>query len=125
MSGIDEVRMESCRACIDHSMKHGLNLDAILNRQYWTIRGQHGDVLGYYNPDEFRASRGEREDKVNPKSGTRKQIVENPGWFVGSIHHFRCESCDDRVGVEHPEFEIMKSFVYEFVSGDVFPRLNR
>lgn len=122
MSGIDEVRMESCQVCID-KVQNPANITDILHHQYWTIRSRYGDSLAYYNPDVFRAKDG-RLDKVNPANKNREQMANNPDKFVESICLFVCERCNDRITEEHPEFETMKSLVYNFISGDVFPYLD-
>lgn len=118
MSGIDEIGMESCSNCLSQHYED-------ISRQYWSIRNRTHNVLGYYNPDEFRACRNGRMDKINPVAGSRKRIAANPILFVDSIDSFICEICGKRITKEHPDFGMMKTLVFDFVSGDVFSKLRR
>jgi hypothetical protein len=117
VSGIDEVRIGSCSCCYEYAEKA---------RQFWCIRSEGRRDIGFFNPDAYRKSHGDRMDVVNPQTQVgwnRENIRHNPEKYIAAISHFRCNSCGKRENKGEKEFNLMIKKIERFITGDVFPYL--
>jgi len=118
MSGIDEIGMKSCECTI--------GTQSTKNRQYWLVKNEREQRIGYYNPKAFREEHDNRRDEYNPNTNRERDVIlADPVHFIESIKLITCNICGDNIREGTKLFDTMLKNIFTFVTGDVFPTLRK